>query len=136
MMMARAIALRTLAAALALSAACTTAAFAQDATQGVPFGQLQLGDPGVAQGATTIWRTKKHREGEVAQDDLAQLLAGYGYAEIRQVKRFGETWRVVAVRNNGALHELTLSASDGAVMERRRVGWTRVPRPGLQMPSD
>ncbi len=107
-------------------------AFADEAP--FSFAQEEAGEPVPDERSATVLRPQDPERQELTLEEIAVLLSSEGYGEIRRASRSGDAWRIVAVRNNGAVHELTISAFDGVIFSRRKAGWTRVPLPGFGEP--
>lgn len=65
---------------------------------------------------------------------ISRQLRRSGYGSVREISLRGDEYRVVAVRNNGALVRLRLDAYSGEILSVRRIGWVGstvrpVPRP-------
>ena len=50
-----------------------------------------------------------------------------GYGSVQEIALRGDEYRVVAVRNNGALVRLRLDAYSGEILSVRRIGWVGAP---------
>ncbi len=61
----------------------------------------------------------------LSQRQIIRALRHQGYAQVREIGLRNETYRVVAVRHNGAVVKLRVSAIDGQVLSERRIGWVR-----------
>lgn len=105
------------------------AAFADDSNRH-PRSRMQIGEPSETQGTLAPQRKSYSNDGTTFQD-IGSMLTADGYGEILSIRRAGDVWNVVAVRNNGAIHKLAISVAGGEILERRKAGWTRVPTPGI-----
>lgn len=83
-----------------------------------------------APSSNTIVRPKHNATRLDAQAVIA-ILRSQGYSEFRSINQSSDTWRVRAVRNNGAIHDLVVNAFDGTILSARQAGWTKVPVPGF-----
>jgi hypothetical protein len=54
---------------------------------------------------------------------IVRQLRRQGYGNVQQIALRGDTYRVVAVRNNGALVKLRVDAYSGEILSATRVGW-------------
>lgn len=54
---------------------------------------------------------------------ISRQLRRSGYGSVREIVLRGEQYRVIAVRNNGALVRLRLDAYSGQILSVRRIGW-------------
>lgn len=54
---------------------------------------------------------------------IARQLRRSGYGSVREIALHGDQYRVMAVRNNGALVRLRLDAYSGEILSVRRIGW-------------
>ena len=54
---------------------------------------------------------------------ISRQLRRSGYGSVREISLRGDEYRVVAVRNNGALVRLRLDAYSGEILSVRRIGW-------------
>lgn len=54
---------------------------------------------------------------------ISRQLRRSGYGSVREIALRGDQYRVVAVRNNGALVRLRLDAYSGEILSVRRIGW-------------
>jgi uncharacterized membrane protein YkoI len=54
---------------------------------------------------------------------ISRQLRRSGYGSIREMSLRGDEYRVIAVRNNGALVRLRLDAYSGEILSVRRIGW-------------
>lgn len=85
--------------------------------------------------------TRRDRYEEVNQRFLSQhqivrSLRHQGYAEVREIDFRHDTYRVVAIRHNGAVVKLKVSAHNGRVISERRIGWVRsAPVRGYDHPA-
>lgn len=61
----------------------------------------------------------------LSQHQIIRSLRHQGYAEVREIDFRRDTYRVVAIRHNGAVVKLKVSARDGRVISERRIGWVR-----------
>lgn len=104
-------------------------ALAED-SNAAPDNRLHLGERPDAQGLLAPRRRMHGNEG-VTFEDIGSMLTADGYGQVLSIRRAGDVWNVVAVRNNGAIHKLSISAESGEILERRKSGWTRVPVPGV-----
>jgi hypothetical protein len=61
----------------------------------------------------------------LSQRQIVRELRHQGYSRIREISLRHDVYRVVAVRHNGAVVRLKVSALDGHVLSERRIGWVR-----------
>lgn len=61
----------------------------------------------------------------LSQAQIVRALRHQGYAEVREIGFRHDTYRVVAIRHNGAVVKLKVSAQNGQVISERRIGWVR-----------
>jgi hypothetical protein len=54
---------------------------------------------------------------------ITRQLRRAGYGAVREIALRGDQYRVIAVRNNGALVKLRVDAYSGEILSVRRVGW-------------
>lgn len=54
---------------------------------------------------------------------ITRQLRRAGYGTVREIALRGDQYRVVAVRNNGALVKLRVDAYSGEILSVRRIGW-------------
>jgi hypothetical protein len=54
---------------------------------------------------------------------ITRQLRRSGYGSVREIALRGDQYRVIAVRNNGALVRLRLDAYSGEILSVRRIGW-------------
>lgn len=54
---------------------------------------------------------------------ISRQLRRSGYGSVREIALRGDQYRVIAVRNNGALVRLRLDAYSGEILSVRRIGW-------------
>jgi hypothetical protein len=80
-----------------------------------------------AEQSTTIWRNQQRKA--ISLHQLKNGVLGLGYGLITDIDRRGDVYIVSAVRNNGAIHQLTINVWSGEVLRIKRAGWTRVPVP-------
>ena len=68
---------------------------------------------------------------------VSRLLRHQGYGQVTDISMRGDQYRVIAIRNNGALVQLLVDAETGDVLSARRVGWAprheRPARPGVSI---
>lgn len=58
---------------------------------------------------------------------LVRQLRRQGYGQVQEIALRGNTYRVTAVRNNGALVKLSVDAYSGEILSARRIGWISAP---------
>ncbi len=58
---------------------------------------------------------------------ITRLLRRQGYGQLQEISLRGDTYRVVAIRNNGALVKLRVDAYSGEVLSAKRIGWVSAP---------
>ena len=63
---------------------------------------------------------------------IIRQLRRQGYGQVQEIALRGDTYRILAVRNNGAMVKLRLDAFSGRILTISRVGW--VSAPVRQMP--
>ncbi|MGL4490947.1 MAG: PepSY domain-containing protein [Rhizobiaceae bacterium] len=76
----------------------------------------------------------------LSERQIIRSLRHQGYGHVREISLRHDTYRVVAVRHNGAVTKLRVSALDGQILSARRIGWVRTapariyehPRPRLR----
>ena len=61
----------------------------------------------------------------LSQRQIIRSLRHQGYAEVREIGFRHDIYRVIAVRHNGAVVKLKVSALNGQVLSERRIGWVR-----------
>jgi hypothetical protein len=61
----------------------------------------------------------------LSRHQIIRALRHQGYCEVREIGLRYNTYRVVAIRQNGAVVKLSVSAIDGSVLSERRIGWAR-----------
>ncbi len=54
---------------------------------------------------------------------VSRILRHQGYGRVTEISLRGDTYRVIAVRPNGAVVRLKVDAENGYVLSARRVGW-------------
>ncbi len=59
----------------------------------------------------------------ISARQIVRQLRRQGYGNVQQIALRGDTYRVVAVRNNGALVKLRVDAYSGEILSATRVGW-------------
>jgi Peptidase propeptide and YPEB domain len=79
-------------------------------------------------------RREHPRPAPVIEDDdtlsarqIVRVLRRQGYGQIQEISLRGDTYRVMAIRNNGALVKLRVDAFSGEILSARRVGWINAP---------
>ncbi len=63
--------------------------------------------------------------GLLSQRDIVRQLRRQGYGKVQEISLSGSQYRVVAIRNNGALVRLMVDGETGEILSERRVGWVR-----------
>ena len=63
--------------------------------------------------------------GLLSQRDIVRQLRRQGYGKVQEISLRGSEYRVVAIRNNGALVRLMVDGETGEILSERRVGWVR-----------
>jgi hypothetical protein len=66
-----------------------------------------------------------YRHEVLSQRQIVRALRHQGYPEVREIGFRHDTYRVVAIRHNGAVVKLKVSALDGRILSERRIGWVR-----------
>lgn len=61
----------------------------------------------------------------LSEREIVRVLRDYGYRDIREISLRGDRYRVIAVRRNGAVVKLRVSAFSGNILSEVRVGWVR-----------
>ena len=61
----------------------------------------------------------------LSQREVASVLRRSGYRDIREIDLMGDRYRVIAVRRNGAVVKLRVSARSGQILSEVRIGWVR-----------
>jgi hypothetical protein len=61
----------------------------------------------------------------LSQRQIVRALRHQGYSRVREIGLRHDIYRVIAVRHNGAVVRLKVSALDGQVLSERRIGWVR-----------
>jgi uncharacterized membrane protein YkoI len=59
----------------------------------------------------------------ISSRQISRQLRRSGYGSVREISLRGDEYRVIAVRNNGALVRLRLDAYSGEILSARRIGW-------------
>lgn len=67
---------------------------------------------------------RPHRD-LLSERQIVRVLRDYGYRDIREISLRGDKYRVIAVRRNGAVVKLRVSAFSGNILSEVRVGWVR-----------
>ena len=67
----------------------------------------------------------RHHEvrGILSEREIARYLRHQGYRDIREIDLRGDRYRVIAVRRNGAVVKLRVSARSGDILSEMRIGW-------------
>lgn len=72
----------------------------------------------------------------ISPRQISRMLRHQGYVQITEISLRGDQYRVIAIRNNGAIVKLRLDAYEGNVLSVRRVGWAPRhefrPRPHIE----
>ncbi len=76
---------------------------------------------------------QRYYEQDEQQDEYSllsprEILSGLrhqGYGSVREISLRGDEYRVVAVRNNGAVVRLKIDGQSGDILSERRIGWVR-----------
>lgn len=68
---------------------------------------------------------EENRHEVLSQRQIIRSLRHQGYPEVREIGFRHNTYRVVAIRHNGAVVRLKVSALDGNILSERRIGWVR-----------
>lgn len=68
---------------------------------------------------------EEYRHEVLSQRQIIRALRHQGYPEVREIGFRHNTYRVVAIRHNGAVVKLKVSALDGSILSERRIGWVR-----------
>ncbi len=63
--------------------------------------------------------------GLLSPRDIVRQLRRQGYGKVQEISLRGSEYRVVAIRNNGALVRLMVDGETGEILSERRVGWVR-----------
>ncbi len=58
---------------------------------------------------------------------IIRQLRRQGYGQVQEIALRGDTYRILAVRNNGAMVKLRLDAFTGEILTVKRVGWVSAP---------
>lgn len=58
---------------------------------------------------------------------ISRELRRQGYGQIQEISLRGDIYRVMAIRNNGALVKLRVDAYTGEILTAKRVGWISAP---------
>ena len=58
---------------------------------------------------------------------IVRQLRRQGYGNIQEIALRGDTYRVMAVRNNGAMVKLRVDAYTGEILTIKRIGWVSAP---------
>ncbi len=66
-----------------------------------------------------------YRHEVLSQRQIVRALRHQGYPEVREIGFGHNAYRVVAIRHNGAVVRLKVSARDGRILSERRIGWVR-----------
>jgi hypothetical protein len=61
----------------------------------------------------------------ISPRQITRMLRRQGYVQVTEISQRGDQYRVIAIRNNGAIVKLRLDAFDGNVLSVRRVGWVQ-----------
>jgi hypothetical protein len=61
----------------------------------------------------------------LSQHQIIRALRHQGYSQVREIGLRHDIYRVVAIRHNGAVVKLKVSALDGHILSERRIGWVR-----------
>ncbi len=68
---------------------------------------------------------------------IVRQLRRQGYGQVQEISLRGDTYRIMAVRNNGAYFKLRVDAYSGEILTAKRVGWVGSPvRPYPRRNSD
>ncbi len=68
---------------------------------------------------------------------IVRQLRRQGYGQVQEISLRGDTYRIMAVRNNGAYFKLRVDAYSGQILTAKRVGWVGSPvRPYPRRHSD
>jgi uncharacterized membrane protein YkoI len=54
---------------------------------------------------------------------VSRILRNQGYGRVTELYLRGDTYRAIAVRQNGAVYKLRVDAENGYVVSARRIGW-------------
>ena len=90
----------------------------------------EFGDPDVIyidrefRGEIRSEMRRPHRD-VLSERQIVRVLRDYGYRDIREISLRGDRYRVIAVRRNGAVVKLRVSAFSGNILSEVRVGWVR-----------
>lgn len=63
--------------------------------------------------------------GLLSPRDVVRQLRRQGYGKVQEISQRGADYRVIAIRNNGALVRLMVDGETGEILSERRVGWVR-----------
>ncbi len=63
--------------------------------------------------------------GLLSPRDIVRQLRRQGYGKVQEISQRGADYRVIAIRNNGALVRLMVDGETGEILSERRVGWVR-----------
>jgi hypothetical protein len=66
-----------------------------------------------------------YRHEVLSQRQIIRALRHQGYPEVREIGFRHNTYRIVAIRHNGAVVKLKVSAHDGRIFSEQRIGWVR-----------
>ncbi len=58
---------------------------------------------------------------------IVRQLRRQGYGQVQEISLRGDTYRIMAVRNNGAYFKLRVDAYSGEILTAKRVGWVGAP---------
>jgi hypothetical protein len=61
----------------------------------------------------------------LSKHHIARLLYQHGYTQIRDIYLRFETYDIVAIRSNGAVIKLQVSAMNGDIFSQNRIDWVR-----------
>lgn len=61
----------------------------------------------------------------LSEHQIVRVLRDHGYRDVREISLRGDRYRVIAVRRNGAVVKLRVSAFSGNILSEVRVGWVR-----------
>lgn len=58
---------------------------------------------------------------------IVRQLRRQGYGQVQEISLRGDTYRIMAVRNNGGYFKLRVDAYSGEILTAKRVGWVGSP---------
>ncbi len=58
---------------------------------------------------------------------IVRQLRRQGYGQVQEISLRGDTYRIMAVRNNGGYFKLRVDAYSGQILTAKRVGWVGSP---------